>query len=61
MMGLPSDDWQFWVVTILAIGGVLVVIRPLVWRRRRGPCGGCGSVKPVQKKPVSLTVDGERV
>jgi hypothetical protein len=34
-MGLPVDDWQFWVVTLAALAGLWFVVRALRPRRRK--------------------------
>ena len=46
---MPLGDWQFWVVTIIAFGALLVMIRVLMPAR-----------KPRSKK-TQLTVRGERI
>jgi hypothetical protein len=33
-MGLPLDDWQFWVVSGAALAGLLLLVRPRRPRRR---------------------------
>ncbi len=63
---MPYDDWQFWVVTLLAIGGLAMVIRPLLPRRKDDPrCGSCptGSAAsdPSVGKKTTLTIEGRRV
>ncbi len=43
---MPANDWQFWVVTLLAIGALALVAWPLLAiRRSRGSCcrGGAGT------------------
>ena len=61
---MPWDDWQFWIVTILALGGLLLVVRPLLPSRRGAErCGSCpsGSSDSKRGKRTSLTVEGRRV
>lgn len=37
---MPWGDWQFWVVTAMAIGAGILVIRPMLPKRfRRAPKG----------------------
>lgn len=38
----PSADWQFWIVTLLAVGSAIMIVRSLIpstwwpsWLRRR--------------------------
>ncbi|MFO0894548.1 MAG: hypothetical protein U0574_06275 [Phycisphaerales bacterium] len=62
LASIPWQDWQFWVVTALALAGGWVVIRPLLPRRGRGPaCPGCGPGGGTQERRATLTVDGRRV
>ncbi len=46
---MPWDDWQFWVVTLMGLVGLLVIVKQLVPGRK------------TRAKRVSLTLDGERV
>lgn len=46
---MPWGDWQFWLVTVLAIVGLWMVVKPLLPKRRRS--GG---------RKVSLTIEGKR-
>lgn len=32
---MPLGDWQFWVVTLLALGGVWMLVRAVVPKKRR--------------------------
>ncbi len=48
-MSFPVGDWQFWMVTALALGAAFVVIRTLVPRRRK------------RAKRATLTVEGRPV
>jgi hypothetical protein len=48
---MPWRDWQFWVVTVLALAGLLFMLRAVLPRSRK---------KPALRK-VSLTVRGEKV
>jgi len=63
-MPLPLDQWQFYVVTVVALGGVYVLLRPFL---RRGSaagggtgCSGCGSGSTSRKRAVPLTIGGRR-
>lgn len=63
---MPWTDWQFWVVTILALGGLALVLRPLLpSRSSSGRCGTCPSGTksgdPKVGKRTTLTVEGRRV
>lgn len=67
---IPADDWQFWVVTALAVAALLFLAKPL-WmpllglaRRRQANCPGCpngDSAKSQRPKHVDLTIGGKRV
>ncbi len=57
LAGLPIGDWQFWVVTIIALAAGAFLLRPL-WSKARGSgkqrratltIGG----KPIGKDPTS--------
>jgi len=63
---MPYDDWQFWVVTLLAVGGLALVIRPLLPRRKGNVgCGTCptagSAADPSVGKKTTLTIEGRRV
>lgn len=47
---MPAGDWQFWVVTALAVGAVYLLVRPFLPRR--------GSESRSRRK-VKLTIDGK--
>lgn len=63
--GLPLGDWQFWVVSGVALGGVVLAIRPLLASSRGSapPCGGCGGsgggAKSGANARTTLTIGGE--
>jgi hypothetical protein len=40
-MGVPVTDWQFWVVTVAALGGVLALLRTVWPDRKKKPDGAC--------------------
>ena len=42
-MTLPWHDWQFWVVTALALGALAVLVRQVMPRSEGPACGGCAS------------------
>jgi hypothetical protein len=48
---MPSDDWQFWVVTVAAVLAAMFLARGLIPRRWRRARGGT---------KVTLTVRGRR-
>lgn len=65
---LPLDDWQFWVVTGLALSAVWLVVAPLLPKRKKdkgAACPGCPSGEAASAKPrakhVDLTIGGKRV
>ncbi len=33
MSAFPIDDWQFWIATIVVLGALWFVIRPMIPRR----------------------------
>lgn len=49
---MPWGDWQFWVVTVIALGAVVAAWRYLV------PRGTLGRKKKATK--VGLTIGGEK-
>lgn len=60
LAAIPWGDWQFWIVTGLALGAAFAVIRPMLpSRERKAACPGCGP--PGAPAKTQLTVDGERV
>mgnify|MGYP001814092556 CR=1 FL=1 len=46
---MPFGDWQFWVVTVVALLGVYALARQFLPKRRKGT-----------RKRVELTVGGKR-
>lgn len=63
---MPFDDWQFWVVTLVALGGLVLVIRPLLPKKNAAPgCGTCPTAgksgDPTVGKKTTLTVEGRRI
>ena len=64
MMGVPLDDWQFYVVTALAIVSLWLVVKPFVASRREGGggCHSCGGGPPAaRRRRVTMTIRGRRV
>lgn len=63
MFGLPIDDWQFWVVSAIAVWGGWMVVR-MFWpsRKSEGACPSCASGSAATRKPrkVRLTVEGRQ-
>ncbi len=47
---MPVGDWQFWVVTLLALAGLLFVVRLVLPRKRKS-----------STRRVTLTVDKRRL
>jgi hypothetical protein len=61
---MPLHDWQFWIVTLLALGGGWIVMRTVLPARRRNAtgdptCPNCASGSAAQhtKRRVALTID----
>ena len=67
LAAIPIGDWQFWLVTLVAIAALVAVVRPLFPRRKgsNAACPGCpsGAAKSdtPQVKRVDLTIGGKRV
>ncbi|MHC4833885.1 MAG: hypothetical protein ACYTFH_08375 [Planctomycetota bacterium] len=63
--GLPLGDWQFWVVTAIALAGVTLVVRPLLPSSKSSTtsCTGCGGAGGGSKRSraakATLTIGGE--
>jgi len=67
---MPWRDWQFWLVSALAIWGLWVLARPFIPRRKSAgddepACPNCASGSSASKKKtarrVALTVDRRRI
>jgi len=66
-MNIPYDNWQFWVVTVIALWAGYTVIRPFLSRpgnkqEDTPACPHCSSGKAASKKAkkTRLTVDGRK-
>jgi|CXWL01.1.fsa_nt_gi hypothetical protein len=61
-MGGLWTDWQFWVVTAVAAGGLFLLIRPLLSRKTPAPgCGHCdGCAAPPSPPPLVKLGAGRR-
>ncbi|MFZ9691207.1 MAG: hypothetical protein ACO3EP_04130 [Phycisphaerales bacterium] len=60
-MSIPLGDWQFWVVSLIALAGVALVVRPLFASKSTTPaCGGCAKSAPAKARHATLTIEGER-
>ncbi len=61
---MPIDDWQFWIVTVLALAALVLVIRPLIPYKSATPrCGSCPSTDSdgsPSRTRATLTVEGRR-
>ncbi|MHC4908591.1 MAG: hypothetical protein ACYTF9_02575 [Planctomycetota bacterium] len=57
-MNVPIGDWQFWVVTLIAVGGAWLLLRPIIGKRDDDGCTTCAPTRPER---TSLTVEGENV
>jgi hypothetical protein len=63
---MPWTDWQFWLVTMLALGGLWILLRPFIPLKKRADAGascphcasGSASSKP---RRVALTVEKRRL
>jgi hypothetical protein len=63
---MPWSDWQFWIVSVLALGGLWIMARPfLPWRKGDGSapaCPNCASGSASAKpRRVALTIEKKRV
>ena len=47
---MPVGDWQFWVVTLLALAGLIFVVRLVLPGKRKSPA-----------RRVKLTIDKRRL
>jgi len=64
---MPWHDWQFWLVTVLAVWGLWMLSRPF-WPRRKADgsasasCPNCSSGRAAAKsRKVALTIEKRRV
>lgn len=57
-MSLPIDDWQFWAVSVVALGAVWLLLRPILASKSSDGCDTCAPRRPER---TSLTVEGEDV
>lgn len=58
-MSLPVGDWQFWVVSLIAVGGAWLVVKPLVARKGKAEpgCANCTfGAASIQHRPASPLV-----
>lgn len=56
-MNFPLDNWQFWVVSVAAVGGLVMVLKPWWPSRKQDGCNGCGSNPSRRRTPkVRLTL-----
>jgi hypothetical protein len=66
---MPFRDPQFWIVTILALAGLWILLRPFIPRSRRtagssasASCPNCASGSAAAKpRRVALTIDKKRI
>jgi hypothetical protein len=66
---MPLHDWQFWIVTLLAIGGAWMLIRAIAPRRSKSiddpACPNCAAgsaaASSKTKRRVPLTIEKKRV
>ena len=58
---MPVGDWQFWIVTLVAVAGIVLIVRPLLPSKTPAPpCGGCAKAAPAKPRHAMLTIEGER-
>ena len=58
---ITLGDWQFWVVSLIALAGVALVVRPLFASKSpTPPCGGCAKSSPAKPRHATLTIEGDR-
>lgn len=59
---IPVGDWQFWIVSLVALAGVALLVRPLLPSKTPAPaCGGCAkSMNAAKPRHAMLTIEGER-
>jgi len=57
---MPWNDWQFWIVTLVALLGACAVVRPMLPSRGKShACPGCPSASnPAKPRPAKLTIEG---
>lgn len=56
---LPTGEWQFWVVSAIALAAGLLILRPLLASRSAPtPCGGCSKHEAARPRATSLTIEG---
>ncbi len=51
---MPWHDWQFYLVTALALAGLWLGLRPLLRQRSKPGCSGCKSALPNTDRLVTL-------
>lgn len=60
-MSLPWTDWQFWVVTGIAAGGLFLLLRPVLARRPpESACGHCAGCEPRPAEPPLVRLGAGR-
>ena len=63
-MGVPLDDWQFYVVTALALTSLWLVVKPFLpsHKKRGGGCHACSGGPPAAgRRRIPMTIRGRRV
>jgi hypothetical protein len=60
MSGLPLGDWQFWVVSAVAVGAFVLAWRRIVSRAVEGdaPCERCAANPAAGSPATEKTLDG---
>ncbi|MBK7403764.1 MAG: hypothetical protein IPJ41_03795 [Phycisphaerales bacterium] len=59
--GLPISDWQFWVVTLIALAAAAWIVRKLLprrWSRRSKTAAAKRATLTVGGRPVEAVRDG---
>ena len=60
-MSFPVADWQFWTVTITAVGSVWVLVRPFLRRDATPGPGACASCPKAPGGRCTTHEDRERL
>jgi hypothetical protein len=65
---MPWHDWEFWIVTLLAVWGGWVLLRPFMPRKKGGTsapaCPNCASgsgAAAAKPRRVALTIEKKRI
>jgi hypothetical protein len=60
---MPWHDWEFWIVTVLAMIGLFILMRPFLPRRKgsaNAACPNCASGEAAAKpRRATLTIESK--